>query len=138
VIDERRGVLGAPGRRASRGKIIQFPGTPPQLQLDGHTLIAWRLGPEGEAFGEADWYYAIWKPADGRGWYESGYYVPDSDGGGSLISSRSSRAHARSAWHNQCKNLKYRWHYLMSEAEAFPEKRMQYVRPPRGPMRARG
>jgi hypothetical protein len=117
-------------------RILAFPSAPVLLALPGYTLIAWSLGAEGEAFGEPDWYYAIWKTADGRGWYEQGYYVPHSDGGGRLISSRSSKASALSMWHNQRRNMKYRWHYLETEAQAFPEKGRRYVRPPRLPMSA--
>ncbi len=121
--------------------ILDFPCETALLQLEGYVLIAWRLGAEGPALGDDDWYYGLWKPANGKGWYESGYRVPASriapgEWPSHLNHSRASRACALSIWRYKIKNPKYQWHHLMSEAQAFPEKRRRYMRAPRMPAHA--
>ena len=121
-------------------RIIDFPSETGQLEIEGYTLIAWRNGCEGDVWGngEPNWLYGLWKPTNGKGWYESGYYVPairtsyvkSGVWPGHLNHSRNSRSAAIAIWRLRFREP-YRWHYLMSEAAAFPEKHRQYMRPPR-------
>jgi hypothetical protein len=119
-------------------RILDFPGVPPQLQVDGYVLLAWARDATGDVFaGEGDHYHCLWKPASGKGWYESGMYYPAShseftgDHPGRISRGRMSRASAIESWRRNPGNPRYHWHYLCSEAQAFPAKRRRYLRPPR-------
>ncbi|MCX7037917.1 MAG: hypothetical protein NT005_02105 [Spirochaetes bacterium] len=99
-------------------RILDFPCETVQLALPGFVLIAWRRGRED------GWLWGIWKPMPGPGprWYQAGWLPP----GQELDYSRTSRSRASKRWHapfaDPCA-----WHYLMSEAAAFPEKPRQYL-----------
>ena len=116
-------------------RILTFSAAPAQLQLKGYTLIAWRQGAERwDEPDEAQWLHGIWKPATGKGWYRSGYFVPAWSYGhfhSHMQDSRICRKGALAMWRWDKMREPYRWHYLQTEAQAFPEKRRQYVRPPR-------
>ena len=107
-------------------KIIDFPCEAAQLELDGYALIAWRRGDPGILTGRG-WLHAIWRPADGRGWYQSGWFSPGISG---LYYGRASRSRALGMWRNRFPKP-YEWHRLYTEAAAFPEKKRRYARPPR-------
>jgi len=119
--------------------MLTFPSAPRLLELEGYTLIAWRLGAEGPAVETNDWYHALYRPADGKGWYQSGHYhppvssaiAPHGEWPERLSHDRMSRANALWTWRYQFKNPLYAWHHLMSEAQAFPARHLRYLRPPR-------
>ncbi len=121
-------------------RILEFPISTPGLlellELEGYTLIAWRRGVEGDATGipGLNFLYGLWKPADGKGWYQSGHRAPESESryapGGRwpayIACERTSRVVARKIWHQQIREP-YHWRHLMSEEEAFPERRTPAV-----------
>ena len=115
-------------------KILAFPGLPPQLDLEGFVLIAWRLTVDGDVFPDLGNHYGcLWKPASGKGWYEAGHHFPPCPGDltGHLVHGRMSRANAIESWRDTRWKPQYSWHYLVSEAEAFGEEKRRGMRPPR-------
>jgi hypothetical protein len=113
-------------------RILNFPDAPALLRLDGYTLIAWRLTPEGDVFpDEGNHYTCLWRPASGKGWCEWGDYYPASHDWPEYVNyGRISRAGALHDWRRNDRASRYRWHYLCSGLAAFPEKRRKYLRPP--------
>ncbi len=118
-------------------KILTFPtDEAAKLQLEGYVLIAWHREP---GLGDDEgWLWGLWKPSDGKGWYRSGYRTspcPSATAPGGVWPAHlshfgMSRKGALQSW--RCKFVDpYGWHYLMSEAAAFPEKRRRYLRTPR-------
>jgi hypothetical protein len=108
-------------------RIFAFPLPTELLQLEGCTLIAWSMDSTG-------WMHAMWKPVDGKGWYRVGWLAP----GRGIRHERVSRKVAREGWGDPVYREPYNWHYLCTEAQAFPQRRRQYMRPPRIPLKARG
>jgi hypothetical protein len=99
-------------------RILDFPSARRRLELEGYTLIAWRRGAEADE-GEEPWLHGLWRPADGMGWYQSGWCRP----GKGIRHQQISRAHARAGWGEPVYREPYNWRYLCGETEAFPPRR---------------
>jgi hypothetical protein len=107
-------------------RILSFVSEATLLALEGYTLIAWCRDAVDVVCGPGH-LWGLWRPADGKGWYRSGTYWPSHR----LNDSRMSRTSAIAMYRRHCRNPTYDWHYMETEAQAFPEKRRQYLRPPR-------
>ena len=109
-------------------KIIDFPCEAAQLELKGFVLIAWCRDYEGGRL------WGLWRPLpgqEGEG-YQYGCPWPPIDGHDSpQIKHRwASRSEVVALWNENFREP-WEWHYLCTKAEAFPEKKRRYVRPPR-------
>jgi hypothetical protein len=123
---------------AMSARILDFPGAPPQLALEGYTLIAWIRSAFDEVGGPGH-FWGLWRPSDGRGWYRSGMYyprkystlAPDGFWPGHLDDARNSRSNVIAMYRQRSEIPDYDWHYLETEEQAFPVKRRGSARPPR-------
>jgi hypothetical protein len=101
-------------------RILDFPGAPPQLQLEGYALIAWHYLLGGIVLA----YFRPLTKARWPGWYAIGFF----NGCQLWHVSRVSRRLAISVWRDPPPEGLSR---VVSEAQAFPPKRRRYLAPAR-------